>query len=1059
MPQDNISKQLIINQLTKEQYNELANNSQLSSSELYVITDDNHYTEQEIVTLLATKQDLLTAGENIVIDSNNVINLDLTNVYLKEELDEILSNKADLLSTGYSLEYSDNILTLRNINGTILSYVTIKSILQTDDVSVSYNEDGNLQSIGEITKNNTPKFTWIGTEEEYQQDLENGIIDEHTECLILDSEAESVTPIVEFKAPTKLSELANDMDFTTNAVVQEIKTELQQQIDEPFDESNLVHKTGTETIEGFKSFTEGITIKNGSTKGRISHKNSTSETPTMSDGYIEFGENTLIYGKESPEGLLHHIENDIFHSGNLVAGENITIIKNGNVYTINGQAGGGTGGGEATGGTTVYVDNETIIKNEEEVITAVGIKTQNGTIVYDWIGTLEEYNTALENDIIQPNWICWITDDDNTNNNNTTTDKQTYGSDIALLDIIITNQALEGVDKIGKELQGSLILKSEYPDAYKKLINNKGKLGSKKVTETVSDVEITYTQCSNGWKIMDISNKDMYDQLFETTGTANFFVLDETNQSFYLPKTNNILQPNVNINELGRYNEAGLPNIEGALIYNFSDNVTSVGGEWYASSFTQTGALKTTSHTSNEAIGGATYSGGQYLKSITFDASLSNPIYGNSDTVQPQSTNVFIYYKVGNTLQESATIDMEAQILNLKDKVENVNFSKTKITNCLLEIPQRIKLELTNNGLTLKKGSIVTIPNGTEGYKELTTVSDLTMALTNLSGTEQFVLFYNDVGTGTFGARRLASQVGSGTTTPTSSHWHYYNTDDNFVYVITSSGLQDYRSSLPLGLITVSSGTITSIDQVFNGFGYIGSTVWIDKGVKVLIPNGRNLDGTLNNIEAVTNKVVTKTVASATNAPDHYIMIGADGGIYGPTTIEAQYNETLNVNTYQDNIRPWTIVGYIDITKGVMSNLRPKTAFRAVDYNDIQSLLSSGESSGGITVTETWANGTSGYRLWSDGYCEQWGQITSSISEFKNITLYKPYKDTNYQLNGHTLTDKDLFSYSGIYNAYPYIPVVRTKTTSAFTVATASVAQQGTTVSTKLYWSTCGYIS
>ena len=259
-----------------------------------------------------------------------------------------MTNKADLLSTGYSLEYSDNILTLRNINGTILSYVTIKSILQTDDVSVSYNKDGNLQSIGEITKNNTPKFTWIGTEEEYQQDLENGIIDEHTECLILDSEAESVTPIVEFKAPTKLSELANDMDFTTNAVVQEIKTELQQQIDEPFDESNLVHKTGTETIEGFKSFTEGITIKNGSTKGRISHKNSTSETPTMSDGYIEFGENTLIYGKESPEGLLHHTENDIFHSGNLVAGENITIIKNGNVYTINGQAGGGTGGGEAT---------------------------------------------------------------------------------------------------------------------------------------------------------------------------------------------------------------------------------------------------------------------------------------------------------------------------------------------------------------------------------------------------------------------------------------------------------------------------------------------------------------------------------------------------------------------------------------------------------------------------------------------------------------------------------------------------------------------------------------
>lgn len=338
MPQDNITKQLIINQLTKEQYNELVNTSQLSNSELYVITDDNHYTEAEIIALLSTKQNTLKVGEGIFITEQGVISIDLSNIYTKEELNSILANKSDVISTGYSLDYNDNILTLRDINGSILSYVTIKTTLKTDNITTSYNENEDLQSIGEITKNGTPKYTWIGTQEEYDIDFENGIIDEYTECLITNTEAEDITPIVQFEAPTKLSDLANDMDFTTNTVVQEIKSELEAKIGEPIDNNNLVHKTGTETINGFKTFTEEIVIQNGDVKGRIAHKNTTSDTPSITDGYIEFGENTLKYGKESEQGLLYHTKNDIFHSGNLVASENIALIEKDGIYTINSKA-------------------------------------------------------------------------------------------------------------------------------------------------------------------------------------------------------------------------------------------------------------------------------------------------------------------------------------------------------------------------------------------------------------------------------------------------------------------------------------------------------------------------------------------------------------------------------------------------------------------------------------------------------------------------------------------------------------------------------------------------
>lgn len=309
----------------------------------------------------------------------------------------------------------------------------------------------------------------------------------------------------------------------------------------------------------------------------------------------------------------------------------------------------------ANAATKTSVDEETITKDEDDVITAIGVKTRNDVLMYNWIGTLAEYEEAQELGTIQSDWVCYITDDDEDYDIIT----PTYGSDVALLDIIITNQILEGVDKIGKELQGSMILKSEYPDAYGKLYENKNKSTSKIINETISGIEVEYTQCENGYKVIDIANKEVYDNLFTTTGTANFFVIDEEAEYFYLPKTNNFLQPSTE--GLGNYNEAGLPNIIGSL----GEAVLPGGQQEY-----NYGAF-TKSFLSESSSWGSTTA---HRYQVNFDASDSNSIYGNSETVQPQSTNVYIYYKVGNTLQSDATIDMEAQILNLQ-KRNNIPFT------------------------------------------------------------------------------------------------------------------------------------------------------------------------------------------------------------------------------------------------------------------------------------------------------------------------------------------------------------------------------------------------
>lgn len=47
----------------------------------------------------------------------------------------------------------------------------------------------------------------------------------------------------------------------------------------------------------------------------------------------------------------------------------------------------------------------------------------------------------------------------------------------------------------------------------------------------------------------------------------------------------------------------------------------------------------------------------------------------------------------------------------------------------------------------------------------------------------------------------------------------------------------------------------------------------------------------------------------------------------------------------------------------------------------------------------TYVNGTSGYNIWSNGYCEQWGGLNAQSSWTKvTIDLIKTFKDTNYNI-------------------------------------------------------------
>ena len=162
----------------------------------------------------------------------------------------------------------------------------------------------------------------------------------------------------------------------------------------------------------------------------------------------------------------------------------------------------------------------------------------------------------------------------------------------------------------------------------------------------------------------------------------------------------------------------------------------------------------------------------------------------------------------------------------------------TNITNCITAIPQDIKLEIRNGNIvtadtcTVYKGdgSTYTLPASTN-------FSHATSAGT-------FMLIWTGVG-----ARHQNTNLCfSGSTAPaqgsfSGSYAAWYDTT-NKVIKLTNDGGSTWigDNSFPLCVYKSTGSAATSIDQVFNGFGYIGSTIFALPGVEGLIPNGRNVD-------------------------------------------------------------------------------------------------------------------------------------------------------------------------------------------------------------------------
>ena len=95
-----------------------------------------------------------------------------------------------------------------------------------------------------------------------------------------------------------------------------------------------------------------------------------------------------------------------------------------------------------------------------------------------------------------------------------------------------------------------------------------------------------------------------------------------------------------------------------------------------------------------------------------------------------------------------------------------------------------------------------------------------------------------------------------------------------------------------------------------------------------------------------------------------------------------------------------------------------------------------------IHIIDTYVNGTSGYNIWSNGYCEQWGKIRGSTGAI-SISLLKIYANLDYNIQTGGI---EYTSSTTIYEG-----TITNKTINGFTYYNAYVNGR--------YWKTSGYLA
>ena len=483
---------------------------------------------------------------------------------------------------------------------------------------------------------------------------------------------------------------------------------------------------------------------------------------------------------------------------------------------------------------------------------------------------------------------------------------------------------------------GSEYEKAKFPDFYQSLVDNKRK-------------SVDYAT---------------FNSSVSTNGSCGFFGLDTENEKFKVPMLKDVYlkagqEPVI-------FGGESLPNITGTAATDaFTLNNLEPTGAFYKADMSYLGRASETNTQPN---------------GLGFNASLSSPTYQDGAKVNPDyvAYKVFVViYNAETEISESQTSEFLNTVNEINNKIDNQK------ANCITKIPQDIKLELNDGTLTLKAGSKVYYLDGSSKIIQ----QDITTSTVSVTPAQRFLWVSGDSNFGDGSSIECYSgnnEAMSAIVSP-KAYQTFYNTEQKKAFRGNGTNWQEQDYSLPIALVSNEPNKWTSIDQVFNGFGYIGNTVFALPGIEGLIPNGRNDDGSLNNIKFTTADVLLSDKKS--NWTQNQIQLITANSLSGAADYDLYYDEILNYNIFNEVTKSITCIwGTANLINGSVSSFNPKNTFQFIDINNTEWASLSGKPSNKTKTLTLEASGSE-FTVPTNGWLFCNVTITSDTAHNNALTI------------------------------------------------------------------------
>lgn len=444
----------------------------------------------------------------------------------------------------------------------------------------------------------------------------------------------------------------------------------------------------------------------------------------------------------------------------------------------------------------------------------------------------------------------------------------------------------------------------------------------------------------------------------------------------------------LDLQNLGMTVKAGLPNIEGMVYYGHGYLANATGAFYRGNA----GTLQR-----------VTSGGAQTDYNLIFDASRSNPIYGATDTVQEEAIQYPYYIQIATGQETEVNITNEIELNNpfffgmsnyFKFKPNSLAWLKpTGYYEPKAAHPDYYNwiLENVNKGVEGFKGQ--------EGYCFIATESSSYYWWVSTESPVVGASVYRyDVG--------VNSMFFDGTVeTLTLNGFTFTSIFEGSSYTVTRDSSKDTSILHPAAWITDNDFEINTSDETFrlpllDGSECLVSDRYIDLTLQA---SGTKYTAVANGFVFFEKLNTSNTqFVKGTNLSSGYsdISYGTYSGSTPSILLKVKRGDIFSID--------YDAAGVTNSFRFIYARGNGSLYYYVGETVQNANLIDAGRMQEQITninapsrgyLVQSYVNGRSWYRVYSDGWCEQGGQITVTVAA-TNITLLKSYKDNNYNAVG-----------------------------------------------------------